>query len=267
LLFELTRLNLSPDRIKEVEGSINLRDFGGYLTSDGKRVARDKLFRSGNLHFLTADGEAAFVGLNIGLVCYLRRADEKSREPTRVLTAKLEIPIDPGSAIEMRARLRDSKLGYDERIHFMTELTRELTQDHANEYGVMFEHILSNNALANGQGFLVHCSAGKDRTGVAAALILHALGVPDEDIIADYLFTNEAVDYEQSILPRIIAMQGAEDLPSRQLIMTIAGVREEYLRAAYEAIYALDGTVEAYLRQSIGLADQDLLHLRRRYTR
>ena len=98
---------MSPDRIKEVEGSINLRDFGGYLTSEGKRVTRDKLFRSGNLHFLTADGEAAFAGLNIGLVCDLRRADEKSREPTRVLTTKLEIPIDPGSAIEMRARLRD----------------------------------------------------------------------------------------------------------------------------------------------------------------
>ena len=253
------------DRILVVDGAVNLRDFGGYVGFDGRTVVRNQLFRSGTLHYITAHGATEFSDLNVALICDLRRTDEKEREPTELPNERLEIPIDPGSATEMRDRLNDGELNFDERVHFMTELTRELTRDHASEYENMFASILEHQGIHEGGGFLVHCSAGKDRTGVAVALILHALGVPEEVIFQDYLFTNEAIDYEGFIKPRLVDLYEPDAEISKELIMTIAGVREEYLRAAHDAMHDVHDSVEVYLRESIGLSEKDMDALRARY--
>ena len=253
------------DRILVVDGAVNLRDFGGYTGAGGRSVLRNKLFRSGTLHYITQDGAQEFASLNVSLICDLRRDDEKEREPTELPNERLEIPIDPGSATEMRDRLNDGELNFDERVHFMTELTRELTRDHAADYENMFASLLGHEGLQQGGGFLVHCSAGKDRTGVAVALILHALGVPEEVIFEDYLFTNEAIDYEGFIKPRLIDLYEPNAEISKDLIMTIAGVREEYLRAAHDSMHELHESVEVYLRESLGLSLTDIQALRGRY--
>ena len=253
------------DRIVVVDGAVNLRDFGGYTGHEGRPVVRNRLFRSGTLHYITPEGATDFEDLNVALICDLRRADEKEHEPTELPNERLEIPIDPGSATEMRDRMKDGELDFDERVHFMTELTRELTRDHASEYEDMFASILGHQGIQDGGGFLVHCSAGKDRTGVAVALILHALGVPEEVIFQDYLFTNEAIDYEGFIKPRLVDLYEPNVDVSKELIMTIAGVREEYLRAAHDAMHDVHDSVEVYLRESIGLSQSDLVALRTRY--
>lgn len=248
-----------------VDGAVNLRDFGGYSNEQGRVVTRDKLYRSGTLHYLTPNGVSEFEALNVQLICDLRRPDEKEHEPTLIAPERLEIPIDPGSAMEMRERLSDDALGFDDRVHFMTELTRELTRDHAADYAVMFESLLNHGGLNSGGAFLVHCSAGKDRTGVAVALILQALGVDEETVFKDYMFTNEAIDYEGFILPRLVKRYDSQADISKELVMTLAGVREEYLRAAYAAIHEAHESVEVYLREAIGLSDGDLQQLRTRY--
>ena len=239
-------------RTLALDGAVNLRDFGGYRTADGRSVRTGRLFRSGTLTHLTPAAQQDFQRLDVRLICDLRRPDEVSDEPTPFpphAPRRLEIPIDPGSAQAMRARLRDDHVPLEQRIEFMVAINRELARHHADDYARMFEGLLE---LEDG-GFLVHCSAGKDRTGFACALILHALGVPEDTVIEDYLLTNEAMDYDGYVVPRLLARYEPHGLPDRETVMALAGVRPEYLRAAYQAIEAEFEGVEHYVERAVGL--------------
>jgi protein-tyrosine phosphatase len=234
-----------------LEGAVNLRDFGGYATVDGRAVRRGRLFRSGTLAHLSSDAQQGFAELGVRLVCDLRRPEEQAEEPTPFppdVLRRLEIPIDPGSAVTMRGQLGQAQLALQERIDFMVAINRELARDHAEDYARMFEALLE---LDDG-AFLVHCSAGKDRTGFACALILHALGVPEDTVLEDYLLTNEHIDFEGRVL-RLAARYEPHGLPDRDSIMALAGVRPEYLKAAYQAIEAEFEGVENYIERAVGL--------------
>ena len=251
-------------RILRFDGAVNLRDFGGYAAEDGGQVVRGRLFRCGTLADLTDAGKRAFAALDVQLICDLRRADEKAAEPTPELAgapSRLEIPIDPGSAAAMRERLNDGGLTLKERIEFMVGINRDLASNHAEDYARMFERLLE---LEDG-AFLVHCSAGKDRTGFACALILHALGVSEVTVLEDYLLTNEALDYEGYVLKRIRSRLWTDLEADRESTMALFGVRPEYLRSAYAAIAAEFEGVEHYLEQAIGLDSAARERLRSRY--
>lgn len=246
-----------------LEGAVNLRDFGGYATADRRRVRRGRLFRSGTLTYLSDQACRDFQALDVRLICDLRRPDEAAEEPTPLPShapRRLEIPIDPGSAVTMRARLGEDAVTLQERIDFMVAINRELARDHAQDYARMFEGLLE---VEDG-GFLVHCAAGKDRTGFACALILHALGVPEETVLEDYLRTNDLMDYEGYVLPRLVARFEPHGVPDRETAMALAGVRPEYLRAAFEAVEAEFEGVEHYIERAVGLdgAARDLLRSR-----
>jgi protein-tyrosine phosphatase len=246
-----------------LEGAVNLRDFGGYATEDGRTVRRGRLFRSGSLAHLTDQAQQAFHELGVELICDLRRPDEKHEEPTPFplhRPRRLEIPIDPGSAIVMREQLTQAELDLKARIDFMVAINRDLARDHAEDYARMFEALLEMDEGA----FLVHCSAGKDRTGFACALILHTLGVPEQTVLEDYLLTNQAMDFEGYILPRLTARYGHRPTPDREAVMALAGVRPEYLRAAYQAIEDEFEGVEHYIERAVGLDARAREHLRAR---
>jgi len=242
---------MSPQSIP-VDGAVNLRDLGGYTTSGGRQVMRGKLLRSGTLAYLSEQGKEQFAALDVALICDLRRDVERNEEPTPFPAGapqRLEISIDPGSAVAMRERLGRVDLDLSERVSFMASVTAELVRDHADDYAEMFAGLLDMRDGA----FLVHCSAGKDRTGIACALILHALGVAEETVIADYLLTNQTIDYEGFVLPRIAARFEGTVLPPKESIMALAGVREEYLRAAYDAVKTQFDDVEHYIEAAVGL--------------
>ncbi|MDH3642864.1 MAG: tyrosine-protein phosphatase, partial [Gammaproteobacteria bacterium] len=187
------------DRLVDLPGSVNFRDFGGYHTHAGTRVRRGLLFRCGQMANLTEDGQSGFAELNIRVICDLRRPDERDADPTPVphhVSRRVEIPIDPGGTSALRQSLSDGEASVAQRIEFMRAITGELTRDHASSYRLMFR-ALQDHAPG---GFLVHCTAGKDRTGVGVALILLALGVPREVVMEDYLLTNEVIDFETFLL-------------------------------------------------------------------
>lgn len=253
------------DRILPLAGAVNLRDFGGYGTRDGRRVRRHRLFRSGSLAHLTEDGQRAFHALGVHTICDLRRPEEQAEEPTALpaeAARRVEIPIDPGSAVTMRAELGRGEVSLQQRIDFMVAINRELAREHRADYARMFEALLEIEEGA----FLVHCSAGKDRTGFACALILHALGVEEDTVLEDYLVTNAAMDFEGYLLPRLRARYGEDaSLPDEEAVMALAGVREEYLRAAWETIEEEFEGVEAYLERAVGLDRHARALLRARF--
>ncbi len=246
-----------------LSGAINLRDFGGYATVDGGTVRRGRLFRSGALAGLSETAQQTFGKLGIGLICDLRRDEEKLAHPTPLPQAaprRLEIPISPGSGEAMYAALSESMLSASQCIQFMVDINRDLARDHAADYARMFEGLLE----LGDQGFLVHCAAGKDRTGFACALILHALGVAEETVLEDYMLTNEYLDIESEITARFIAHFGPRERPDPEFVRALSGVRPEYLRAAYETMENEYRSVEHYLERAIGLdaAARELLRSR-----
>jgi protein-tyrosine phosphatase len=233
-------------------GAVNLRDFGGYATEDGHMVRRHRLYRSGSLAHLSESAVRAFGELGISLICDLRREDEREGEPTPEFghaPHRLEIPIFPGSAERLRNMGDPTRLSLAERIDAMVSINRELARDHAEDYARMFEALL---AQADG-AFLVHCSAGKDRTGFACALVLHALGVPEETVLEDYLLSNTTLDLEGYVVPKLLARYGEGAALDKDTVRALAGVRPEYLRGAYDAIRAEFASVEHYLEAAVGL--------------
>ena len=142
----------------------------------------------------------------------------------------------------------------------MVAIHEELVHDHTEAYREVFAALL---ATRDG-GFLVHCTAGKDRTGLAAALILASLGVDRENIEEDYLLTNSVIDFEGFILPRVRQYFGSSSL-DLEMIKSVAGVRVEYLRASFQAMEKMHGSIDGYFERGLGLDARDFAELKRRY--
>ena len=248
-------------RILEIPGAINLRDFGGYLTTDGRRVRSGVLFRSGMLAQLTADGQNALRDLGIGVICDLRRDAERTLEPTPFPVhdpRQIHVSIDPDHAVKLREALEFDRLDVAGRVRYMIEINRELARVHTTEYTQVFDALWS----AGDSGFLIHCAAGKDRTGFGVAAILFALGVPRDVVIDDYLLTNEAMDFERFILPRLRENYGEIDIEEAK---ALSGVRLEYIHAALDEVDAHHGSFETYLERALGIDAARRAALRDRY--
>ena len=128
------------ERTLMLPGAVNLRDFGGYATEDGRAVRRHRLYRSGSLAHLSDEGTRAFAELGIGLICDLRREEEKEEEPSPIFRhspRQLDIPIFPGSALRMHDQGDPARMTLAERIDFMVSVNRELARDHAEDYARM----------------------------------------------------------------------------------------------------------------------------------
>lgn len=244
----MNRISENP-RFIPLEGSINFRDFGGYKTRDGRQVKWRFLFRCGSLSMLSNEGREVFSGLNISVICDLRREDEAAMglTPTQApFDCRQHIPIEPGSSKMLRTSIQDSTQTVADRVRYMTEITRELARNHHQEYRQLFEYLLTAQ-----DGFLLHCSAGKDRTGFGAALILAALGVDEATIMKDYLLTNEAVCLHEFMHTRMREQYG-EHFDDASLD-AVGGVRVEYLQAAFDEIQMMHGSLDAYLEE-IGIS-------------
>jgi protein-tyrosine phosphatase len=248
-------------RILDLPGSVNLRDFGGYSTSDGARVRVGLLYRSGMLAELTPAAQSQLRSLGIGVICDLRRPQEREQEPTPFPAhdpRQVHIEIDPDSAVLLREALADSVLDVRERINFMIQINRELVRSHTAEYRRVFEALESSGTA----GFLIHCAAGKDRTGFGVAAIQLALGVPRETVIEDYLLTNEAMDFERFILPRLKSNYGDIDVETAR---ALSGVRAEYIHAALAELDDTFGSFDAYLHEGLGIDARRRAALRDRF--
>jgi protein-tyrosine phosphatase len=248
-------------RFIPIPGTLNFRDFGGYHTSDGNRVRRGLLFRCGALNHVPDDAYPQFADLDIGVICDLRRDEELELNPTpehKPFDCQVRIPIDPGSSIHLRQSFENPDHTYEDRILFMKEITREIARDHVEEYTRLFDELLNVN-----NGFLLHCTAGKDRTGFGAAMILFALGVSEKDIFDDYLLTNSATDLIERMRPMF--NDRYEGRVDEKTLMVTSGVRKEYLRAAIDELIAVHGSINGYL-EAVGIDDKARNELKIRLT-
>ena len=254
------------DRLIPFDRVLNFRDFGGWETEDGATVARGKLFRSASFHDATDDDIAKLDAMGLRFLVDLRRPEERKHEPTRWESATTRMIFnDEGASGQSLPphllALMQSDLTPQSTHDYMVSLYREIPFDPRliKLYRDWFQE------LGEGGAGVVHCAAGKDRTGVACALTLFALGVSEEAVFADYEFTNQAVDLEKR-MPRIQARM--EERLGRKLqteaLRPMLGVDADFLRAALEAIDARHGSPLRYLEAELGVGERERASLTQR---
>ena len=245
-------LNTHTARLFAFEGGCNFRDIGGYETVSGRTVSWGKVYRTGVLSYFTANDHPHLMKLGVRAICDLRRAEEREREPTRWPDAAAEaLSWDDGErtpAIRaFAARQPDTAAGM---FAAMLDLYRALPEWMAPRIRGMFECLASDRAP-----LVVHCAAGKDRTGLAIAVLLRALGVPRETVVEDYLLTNDAGDFEAFIRARHSAQLGLTDAAHPLLAMQpdvrriLFSADAAFLEAAFEIIEREFGGLDAYLER------------------
>jgi len=246
-------------RITALEGACNFRDFGGYATTDGRRVRWGRLFRSGVMHRFTAADRQQVAGLGVRVVCDLRRPDERERQPDP----------DFGPAVA-RLAWDDSHDGgfgrlLPEAASITPAMARKLMIRHYADMPTRLarhtQGFLRALAQDSGAPAIVHCTAGKDRTGFVAGLLLEALGVPRATVLEDYLLTNDAVDLRAQLrddetglgIPQ--GRQYLDELPDDALAAVLVA-DADYLLAAFATIDATYGSVQRYLQEATGIDER-----------
>ncbi|MGE0383539.1 MAG: tyrosine-protein phosphatase [Gammaproteobacteria bacterium] len=248
------------NRILNLPGAVNLRDFGGYETADGRRIRAGRLLRSGTLANLTESARKALLDHGVAVICDLRRDNEIEQEPTPFPgdhPRRVRVPIEPGNS---RAHAEeDGRIPSDpaQVAAFMVALNRELARDCVHQYRRVIGALIG----AGESTFLLHCSAGKDRTGFGAAVILRLLGVPRETAVEDFLLSNDAVDFEAWAWPQLTRILPGVD---KEVGRSLSSVRREYLEAAFDEIDAHWGGFERYVREGLQIDPSDVDHLRGR---
>jgi protein-tyrosine phosphatase len=229
-----------PRRRIELPGVLNLRDVGGYPVTGGGMVRWRTLLRSDAPHGLAAAGVAALAGLGLKTVVDLRTQGEADLAPSPVAGRVTHLPL-----IEDLQALPAPDLAAVYRYVI-------------DERGTAIAAAIGE--LASGDAFpaLVHCAAGKDRTGVVIALVLAVLGVPDQVIAADYALSASYLDPGQTpIIGQLRASTGLSDELTRALLVS----PPELILGVLARVTAAAGSAEGYLRAH-GLTGEALTILR-----
>lgn len=254
----------SAHRQLNFEGISNFRDLGGYPTADGREVKWGKLYRSGNLATASKADLAGLQRLHLASFIDFRSGAEKTEEPNRLPEpsgfAVVEIPVlDEGNRNlfnEISTRIEEGTLG-----DFDPDLTMiQANRQFAEEFTPQFQQFIDTVLEADGAPVLWHCTAGKDRTGFAAAVLLRILGVPQDIIMQDYLASREpALESRRKQLLMLRLFEGEE---TADKIAVMLGVEQAWLEAAFDQIDITWGSFENYVAQGLQLSTADVQRLR-----
>jgi protein-tyrosine phosphatase len=250
-----------PDhtRAPKLVGGLNFRDMGGYATIDGRCVRWNKLYRSGTTHAMTSADMARIASFGIRFAFDLRSNTERRRHRSK---------LDGAANIEYRSFGHDKLEGDlarylqmpnkrpEQSRELMMSVYQKLPYDFREPYRALFVH------LANADLPLVfNCAAGKDRTGIAAALVLTALGVPRETVFDDYVLTEQFFDQSCEMIlrgDRDSRFAGVE----REIWEPLMRADAAYLRGMFDELAATNGSVTRYLEDELGLTQTMIERIR-----
>lgn len=251
--------HLSAVRIPPFDAAVNFRDFGGYRTADGRRVRWGCLFRSGHLSTLSVADQEYLGALDIRLICDLRREEEMRAQPPQLPERNppqvAALPVNPGSAVSLfdslqKSNRQDGALRREMEQH-MCEVNQDLALGQQQSYSALFRLLLRQDS----GGVLINCTAGKDRTGFAAAMILLALGVPRETVMEDYMLSQyclpDLLDNMRWIQTHYAHRFGPDfDV---EILRPMLEVQSSYLQTALNAIDGNFASLDEYLEQVLGV--------------
>ena len=252
------------ERVMPMDALVNFRDLGGYLTADGRRTKWGKLLRSA-AHDAITDRDVAYLQkLGLKTVVDYRSTYEEKERPDREIAGVAYLhtrPLeDPGATNILDTQIKMDSA--DDAVTMLSQANRTLANSkHANS---VYRQLLLTALDPSQVPIVQHCTAGKDRVGVGSATMLLALGVPRETIIADYLLSN---DNQISASKLKGAVAGGQEVTDEQLklFQALAMVRADYLQAFFDEIDTLFGGTEGYLKNGLGLTDEELAQFQALY--
>lgn len=246
-----------------LERVANFRDMGGHETHDGRRLAPGRLLRSGHLGDASEADLAALEPYGLRRVFDFRTEKDIEQEGVDRLTSQAEnvlLPMpDPAKGSDIRALMEnvtvddlDGIFGDGKAERMMIESAAGLVRERREPYSLFLKALARPDHVPA----LFHCSAGKDRAGWAGSVVLLALGVPEDQVIEQYLLSNRA----------------AEELISRNsekgnefwhaALAPLVGVREEYIQSSFDAVQADWGDFDTYLQKGLGVTDEERAAIR-----
>ena len=236
----------------KIAGATNFRDLGHYRTQAGETVAPRRLFRADHLGALTEQDMAQIRALGVRRVLDLRGVNERAAAPCALPEVAVHsLAIEPTIVQKLSDLVAAGhRLTPGEVIAHMQDTYRGFVRHNTHRFAQLFVHLLER-----GEPTVFHCTAGKDRTGFAAALILRSLDVSEADVMRDYLLTNE----------RLKPLAASRHGLAPEVQMVLWRVQPEFLQAALEAVDADYGGMEAYLREGLRLREPERERLRELY--
>lgn len=263
-------MNNYHKRLLNIKSGRNFRELGGYRTLTGKKIKYHKLLRTGNLADLLPEDTNLLENYNVKLIIDFRSEKEKNKYPDIIPNqAKYEFnPVfsedltNASKPMEDLEKWASSDPDFGKRQMFAAYNDMINSSSAQNAYRHFLELLLANNK--DNQAALFHCTAGKDRTGFGALLILSALGIPFDTIKKDYLLTNTTTkDFINSMLKKAKDDGGNDNVV--KATYDIQSVCAEYLDYVLNNINNNYGSIHSYLRNTMKLSRKDILDLRKIY--
>jgi protein-tyrosine phosphatase len=251
-------------RVVNFEGIANFRDLGGYQTADGRQTRWGLMYRSGNFSTATRSDNVVLASLGLEALVDFRSAAEKEEEPHQLpdpLPFKLvEIPTMDGGdhsvADEIMARVDSGDFADFDPDAFMITANRLFARNFTPQFSEFIQVVLE----AKGRPVAWNCSAGKDRTGFAAAILLRILGVPMETVLDDYALSKQySLAARQRELTLLRLFKGDE---AAEKLSVLLGAEKPWLEAAFDEIDKQYGSFDVYVEQALGLAPAQVKQLR-----
>ncbi len=234
-----------------LQGASNFRDIGGHTGTDGRRVRHGLVYRSDHLAGLTPDDHRALAPLRIAHSLDFRgQAERDALSSVLPGAVAVNLGIEPTVVVQVKALLAAGQIPTEaETVALMAQTYQSFARDAIPTYARFFQHLLEEPSPV-----VFHCTAGKDRTGFAAALLLSALGVDRDAVMADYLLTNQL--YRRSPLVKA-------DGPAH-VVNVLWGVQPAFLNAAFDTVAREFGGMDRYLQGPMGLEPTSMARLRER---
>ncbi|KAI8806215.1 tyrosine phosphatase family-domain-containing protein, partial [Cladochytrium replicatum] len=239
-----------------VEGVLNFRDFGGYPVRDGRIVRWEHLYRSGKLNAITERGKRQLLALGVSRTIDLRNAGEAEREPTPAidLVERAHCPVFAGQ-IPPEEVARRWKLYTEGGDPGFAEAYMIICESATSSYAQYLRHILLTK-----EPIVVHCTAGKDRTGVFAALLLKFLEVDEDLIVRDYSLTESMLFWSDQELRDLV--EASKGLINMEGVKDLLASRPGALRLFFMKFAETYGTVQQYYEVALGLSKTELAELK-----
>ena len=239
----------SPAKLRALEGASNFRDLGGYPGAGGARVRRGRVFRSDHLAALTAGDRESLGALRLTHSIDFRGVHESAELPYRIDGVRnVALCIEPTVVQRLRVLLSQGQTpSTAETVELMRDTYRGFVRDHGPTFARFLRHL-----LAHPTPVVFHCTAGKDRTGFAAALLLDVLGVPRPTIMEDYLLTNE-------LYRRLASVEGSGPAHVMEVVWQ---VQPAFLQAAFDVIDQEYEGLWGYVNGALGFGSEEVAALR-----
>jgi len=250
---------MRSQRILNINGGHNFRDMGGYAAAGGRTVRWATLYRSGIMSKIESSESALLTSLGIVSICDLRTTKERAHRPTvwhsgsdtELLARDYEM-----SAGVLKNLVKDRDASSEAVAGHMHSIYRDLLREQSESYVELFRRLVAGKVP-----LIFNCTAGKDRTGIAAALILSALGVSREDVMADYALTNEFIEGLVELL-----RQDADysDWFADQPEAAYPLLRAEplYLQGMFDELESRYGGLDAYLAEVLHVGPREVEAMR-----